>query len=132
MQLRKVVSDNKFEVSTFDKDEVYVYDLKKILEIALGPKKLSSQAIYILTTDLYNEFWITTVPKIIESVKKERKTKQSKAAEKVQTKQAAVIEDLEYEDDFDDDLEDAKVKPTKVVNKEIDTFDEDDYKDDEF
>lgn len=75
VELRKVVNDNKFEVSTFDKDEVYIYDLKKILDIALGPKLLSSQALYILTTELYNESWITSIPKILEQLKKERKTK---------------------------------------------------------
>lgn len=75
VELRKVVNDNKFEVSTFDKDEVYIYDLKKILDIALGSKLLSSQALYILTTELYNESWITSIPRILEQLKKERKIK---------------------------------------------------------
>jgi hypothetical protein len=43
-----------------------------------------------------------------------------------------VIEDIEYEDDFEDDFQEDNLKPSKVVNKDIDTFDEEDYKDDEF
>jgi hypothetical protein len=57
-------------VSSFDKDEVYIYDLKRMLDLTLPNKKLSSQAINLLAVHHYSDDWITTIPKIVKSMGK--------------------------------------------------------------
>lgn len=66
IHLRKIVDEQNFEVSSFDKDEIYNYDLKTILDLALPDNKISSQAIYLICAHLYTEDWITDIPKVME------------------------------------------------------------------